>query len=383
MINKRIIALSTMLRDNGVQVSIRSTQMACQVWDILKDQEDMGQLHCALQSVYIKDHHDNAKFDKVFDSLFNIPEDKKQVDKSASHDLQNPMQDKHVLPEDIMNQTSQVEADISIERILPPDFNPEDIEYNRIHEKDLLSVDISHINTFDNRIVDLCRKLAERIANQRNRRRKRNHSNHIDMAKTIRKNLKNGGKLIQLETEKPNIHKNKHIFLSDVSGSCDWISNWFFSIIYGCQKSFNKIYSYEFDSNVIDTTDSLNSETFNETYESIMNQRIKRGMLHGQSDMSKSFRQFRDMAPLNHRSTVILLSDCRDWRGQRDEDGMLESAKVLKDIVQQSSKVLIFNPEKKIRWNTPTSCVKDYEAVGAKVYEIGNLDNLSKLIVKL
>ncbi|MCD7782182.1 MAG: VWA domain-containing protein [Methanosphaera sp.] len=383
MINKRIVALSTKLRDNGVPVSIRSTQTACDVWDIMKDQNDLKQLQSALQSVYIKDHHDNYKFIEAFESLFNIPDDKKQLDKTSSQDYRNPMEDEHILPEDIMNQTSQAEADTVIEKMLPQDFDIDEIEYNRIHEKDLLKADISHINTFDERIIDLCRKLGDRIANQRNHRKKRQHSNNIDMAKTIRKNLKNGGKLINLETEKPNIHKNKHIFLSDVSGSCDWISNWFFSIIYGCQKSFDKIYSYEFDSNVLDTTDSLNSETYNETYESIMNQRIKRGMLHGQSNMTKSFRQFRNMAPLNHRSIVILLSDCRDWRGKRDEDGVLESAKVLKEIVQKSSKVLIFNPEKKIRWNTPTSCVKDYEDAGAQVYEIENLDNLSRMIVNL
>ena len=56
---------------------------------------------------------------------------------------------------------------------------------------------------------------------------------------------------------------------------------------------------------------------------------------------------------------------------------------LLKEIVTKSSKVLIFNPEPESKWDTPTSCVRDYQNVGAKVYEIKDLDNLAKLITKL
>ena len=56
---------------------------------------------------------------------------------------------------------------------------------------------------------------------------------------------------------------------------------------------------------------------------------------------------------------------------------------MLREIVTKSNKVMIFNPEKKIRWNTPTSCVKDYENAGAEVFEIGNLDNLANMITRL
>ena len=105
-------------------------------------------------------------------------------------------------------------------------------------------------------------------------------------------------------------------------------------------------------------------------------------MIHGQSDMANSFKEFREKAKLNHRSIVIILSDCRDWNGKR-EDGKLESAMILKDIVNQSSKVLIFNPEAKIKWDSPTSCVNDYADVGAQIYEIKNLENLATLITNL
>ena len=38
-------------------------------------------------------------------------------------------------------------------------------------------------------------------------------------------------------------------------------------------------------------------------------------------------------------------------------------ATILKEISQKVHKIMILNPEKKIRWNNATSCVKDYEKI--------------------
>ena len=65
------------------------------------------------------------------------------------------------------------------------------------------------------------------------------------------------------------------------------------------------------------------------------------------------------------------------------EDGILESAVILKEIVTKSAKVLIFNPEPESKWDTPTSCVRDYQNAGAEVYEIKNLNHLARLITDL
>lgn len=382
MANERIVALSHQLRDAGVNVSIRSTKTACQVWDLFKNENDLNKMQTALKSVYIKDPYDEDKFDEVFEDLFTSKAEISNQDDATMNPYDDSHDDPAIQQEDIMGIPDSQTSDLSIESMMPPHFDPEELKENKIHEKDLLKTDISNINTFDERLLNLCRKLGEKIKNQRNIRRKHAKSNNIDMPRTIRSNLKNGGKLIKLFNCKPPLHKNKHLFLSDVSGSCDWISSWFFAILYGCQQSFNKIYSYEFDNRLLDTTNALKLESYYDSYQSIYASRMSRGMIHGKSDMANSFKEFLDTAPLNHRSIVIILTDCRDWNGKRT-DGELESAKILKKIVERSSKVLIFNPEKQIRWNTPTSCVSDYQKAGAQIYEIQNLENLTKLISEL
>ena len=85
---------------------------------------------------------------------------------------------------------------------------------------------------------------------------------------------------------------------------------------------------------------------------------------------------------LNNHTDVIILTDCRDWTGKR-ENGVLESATILHEIVQKSRKVIILNPEKKIRWKTRTSCVSDYEQAGAIIYETGTLDQFARVISAL
>lgn len=383
MVNKRIVALSNQLRDKGVAVSIRSTQTACDVWDLVKDDFNRDEMKNALQSVYVKDNYDIEKFNQSFDEVFEFVDEANPFDatiKDPELSSNNPHNDSEVVQE--VKGTGDEPAEMTIEDMLPPTFDPEALQKNRIHEKDLLKTDINNINSFDERILDLCRKLSEKIANKRTKRKRRMNSHSIDMPKTIRKNLKNGGKLIKLYQAKPKIHKSRHIFLNDISGSCDWISTWFFTILYGCQKSFDRIESYEFDNKLIETTNELNCESYYESYENIYAKRIMKGMIHGTSDMAKPFKTFLKETRLNHRTVVIILTDCRDWNGKR-ENGILESAEILKEIVQKSDRVVILNPESKKRWNTPTSCVEDYRRAGAEIFEIKNLDNLSEFITEL
>ena len=117
----------------------------------------------------------------------------------------------------------------------------------------------------------------------------------------------------------------------------------FFGILYGCYKTFVKITVYDFDNKIIDVTDSLTSEYENTYQINFAHQRL--GIRpFGQSDMTTSFKQFRDEATLNNHTDVIILTDCRDWTGKR-ENGVLESATILHEIVQKSRKVIILNPE--------------------------------------
>ena len=64
MINK-IAELSAQLREQGLPVSVRSTQAAFEIYQNLGD-DDRNLLKTAMMAVYVKDKYDIPKFNKIF-----------------------------------------------------------------------------------------------------------------------------------------------------------------------------------------------------------------------------------------------------------------------------------------------------------------------------
>ncbi|MDO5852329.1 MAG: VWA domain-containing protein [Methanobacteriaceae archaeon] len=363
---EQIVALSNLLRNKGMNVSIRSTQTAFKVTNMLSS-NSINLLQNSLESVYVKEYNDNKKFKESFQEIFNNKKNNEKIEKIEE-------------TENIENNISQ-SSPMNLAQLQKQNLIPQ-LKKKRIEDQKILTHNINDRDFFDQEIFELCHKLGVKIANQRSKRKKQSKKHDLNMSKTIRANMKHGGKLINLIKAKPPKKKNNHIFLNDVSGSCEWISSWFFAILYASQQSFNKIKAYDFDNKIVDVTSVLKADTYYESFEKVRDLRMKNRMFNGQSDMYNSFKEFYKVAPLTHRSYVILLSDCREWNGKQ-ENGELASAAMIRKISRKSKKVLILNPENQCRWYNETSCVKDYQKAGAEVYEIGNLEHLANLITKL
>lgn len=354
-----------------MNVSIRSSVTATIVWDKFKTQFDLKELKDALRSIYVKNKEDLSKYERSFNNVFIYNRDTKH--KKADY-----------TPLDIKENNSYTQY--ASENGPREDTTRETIIRRRLENKKLidnsiLSQNINSLNTVDYRVYNLCHKFSKKIANQRSYRKKEEFSSKIDIPKTIRKNLKNGGHLINLVHCKPPKHKSRHIFLCDMSGSCEWATTWFFAIMCGCYESFDKIKIYDFDHRLVDVTEILKMDFKNSFQINVAHQSM--GLRpRGHSDMAKSFSQFIKNNELNPQTDVIILTDCRDWNGQR-KNGILESATILRKIVVKSRNVYIFNPESKVRWNTPTSCVKDYQEVGAKVFETNTIEQFANTIKEI
>ena len=200
-----------------------------------------------------------------------------------------------------------------------------------------------------------------------------------DIRKTLRKNLKYGNTLIEIIKTKPRMKKNRHFFLNDVSGSCDWISNWFFLMVYAAQNSFKKAKTFEFDNKTVETTSALKEPNLLDAFIKVRDIRQKNQMIHGTSNMHSAFESFKEQADLNNKSYVLILSDCRDWAGPKSGKRPLSSDS-MEYIVDKSKKVIILNPEPRNKWNVVDSCVSYYENNGAEFFEVRNLEQLAELI---
>ena len=370
MTYEKILTLSYHLRFQGVNVSIRSTIMASNIWDEFNQEFTLHELKEALKAVYVKNKEDLIKFDRSFNYVFLYNRNTK--DNPADQEHIEVEETKKVTKIDKNKLTQDTTRETMIRRRL---------KHKEHVDKTILDDAVNSLDTIDYRVFDICNKFSKKIANQRSIRKRKDKSHTVDIPKTIRKNLKNGGYLIDLVHKKPPIHKSKHLFLCDISGSCQWATTWFFALLTGCHESFDKISVDAFDHRIVEVTHALNQEYRNSFQINVGLQSL--GLRpRGHSDMTKAFRQFLKKSDLNKHTDVIILTDCRDWTGQR-RNGVLESATVLRQIVVKSRKVIILNPEHKIRWNTPTSCVKDYQEVGAKVYQTNTLKEFAEVIKEI
>jgi hypothetical protein len=382
---KKIVELSDQLRQQGLPVSIRSTQSAVQVYDDLGE-SDRQLLKTALMAIYVKDKYDIPKFNKVFEEIFKTEFEKevaKELERSKAYRGTGPKSNKYIIKK--QNNTYQKinKEKMDNEKLKMLSGQPLLDEVKQLEkEGELLNKDLTKLNRFDPRMLEICQRLGKRIANKRSRRKIKSSSHKIDMRRTMRANLKYGGVPIELVKAKPRPHKNEHLFLNDISGSCEWISSWFFMLMFSAQTAFKRSRTFEFDNKVIETTDALKEEYLIDSFVKVKDLRVRNMMVHGTSDMYSAFKQFQEKANINNKSYIIILSDCRDWAGPKVH-GKPASVELVEEMARDAKKLIILNPEERIKWDIVDSCVSLYEEAGAQVFEVNTLNQLAHFVEQM
>ena len=384
MISK-IATLSAKLREKGLPVSIRSTQAAVQIYMDL-GAEDRNLLKTALMAVYVKDRYDIPKFMKIFDEVFTVElpkKENKELNRGTAYRGAGPKSNKYVIKKQ-SNMASKVRKEkINNEKLKMLSGQPLLDEVKQLErDGELMNQDLTKLNRFDPRMLEICQRLGKRIANKRSRRKVQTHSHKIDIRRTIRANLKYGGVPFELVKAKPRPHKNEHLFLNDISGSCEWISSWFFMLMFSAQTAFKRSRMFEFDNRVIETTDALKEEYLIDSFVKVKDLRVKNMMVHGTSDMYSAFSAFRDKANISNKSYIIILSDCRDWAGPK-VNGIPASVGLIEEMARDAKKLIILNPEDRNKWDVVDSCVSLYEEAGAQVFEVNTLNQLAHFVEQM
>ena len=382
----KIANLSAQLRAEGLPVSIRSTQSATEICMAL-GMEDRNLLKTALMAIYVKDRYDIPKFNKIFDEIFTLPTPENEIINEASKNRayrgKGPKSNKYIIKKQSTMASKIRKEKIDNEKLKMLSGQPLLEEAKKLErDGELMNKDLTKLNRFDPRMLEICQRLGKKIANKRSRRKVQTHSHKIDIRRTIRANLKYGGVPFELVKAKPRPHKNEHLFLNDISGSCEWISSWFFMLMFSAQTAFKKSRTFEFDNNVIETTDALKEEYLIDSFVKVRDLRVKNMMVHGKSDMYSAFKMFQEKANINNKSYIIILSDCRDWAGPK-VNGIPASVDLIEEMSRDAKKLIILNPEDRNKWDVVDSCVSLYREAGAQVYEVNTLNQLAQFVEQL
>ena len=171
---KKIAELSADLREQGLPVSIRSTQSAVQIYKTLGE-TDRQLLKTALMAVYVKDKYDIPKFNKVFEKIFKTEFEKevdKQLERSKSYRGRGPKSNKYIIKK--QNNTYQKinKQKMKNEQLKMLSGQPLLDEVKQLErDGELLNKDLTKLNRFDPRMLEICQRLGKRIANKRSRRK--------------------------------------------------------------------------------------------------------------------------------------------------------------------------------------------------------------------
>ena len=259
---------------------------------------------------------------------------------------------------------------------------PENLyQLNQFLTQDLTTVSSTMANVKDHLL-----EIGKILASRERRRRKLAKQGRLDFRRTMRKNLQNNGVPLELIQKHKRIEDPEIIILNDVSGSTRWVANWFFVITYTAQQVYRKIRVFEFDNTMVDVTTALKRKTIGQALEErerCWQKPLRTRRIH--SDYQDSLEDFFTLTkyrPINRRTSVLILGDCRDFEGMWKHDRPI-SSDLIRKIVLNSKQVLILNPESEPLWDAGDSVVKYYQAVGARVFHVATLKDLLTFVYEL
>ena len=154
-----------------------------------------------------------------------------------------------------------------VEDLLVRKFGPEALEEialaANIREKEFYRLNQLEVQEIRKHITKMARKLASRYA----RRYRRAKHGEIDLRRTIKNAMINGGTPVRLKYRKRVISKPELILLCDVSGSVAIFSEFMLQLVYTIQNRFSHIRSFLFVNTVDEVTEYFNNNNIEEALE--------------------------------------------------------------------------------------------------------------------
>jgi uncharacterized protein with von Willebrand factor type A (vWA) domain len=181
--------------------------------------------------------------------------------------------------------------------------------------------------------------IARRLATRESRRTKVAAKSHlIDPRRTMRRNLKYGGTIIELARKNKKIRKPRIVLICDVSRSMDSYSRFLLQFIYAFQNTLGRVESFVFSTSLTRVTDYFKHDEINDALDRIARE------VHdwsGGTRIGQSLRTFNrewSRKLVDHNTIVLILSDGLDT-GDAEVLG-----EAMEELSERACKVIWLNP---------------------------------------
>ncbi len=253
-ISSALVGFTILARSNGFKVGTRECQDVLKASElgILTKQQDF---YVVLKAIYCQSKEELVTFDYLFDQFWKPG--KMAISQKITKRGQTNILKKTESTLVLMGWGDQDEEESNEAKNVSGANTTEKLRYT----------DFAKVAQHDHKLLE---ELAYQLWKQMSFRLKKkykysNRKGSIDIRKTIRKNLNNGGSFLDLMRRFKQPKKNKLVMLLDVSGSMDKYSFFLLRFIWALKLNFKKVEVFLFSTKLIRATDYLNHHHLEET----------------------------------------------------------------------------------------------------------------------
>ena len=251
-LQRNIIDFCRLLRDREMLVTPSEVIDAIRTADAV-DISDRQEFKTALRSVLTARPEDIALHDATFDEFWRsrMPE---RVEERGEEGVasQDPEAEGEEMPQPQIAEGDEAEADEDEEGLDMPLYSPVEV----LASRDFSTFVPDEMQEIARAIMVVARKLATRES-RRYRSTQRGHA--VDLRRTMRRNIKYGGTVVELAKKKRKIRKPKIVLICDVSRSMDTYSKFLLQFIYALQNTLGRVESFVFSTRLTRVTDYFKS----------------------------------------------------------------------------------------------------------------------------
>jgi uncharacterized protein len=192
---------------------------------------------------------------------------------------------------------------------------------------------------------EIVRRMAKRLTDMNSRIRKVKNRGHLDIRKTMRRNIAYDGILFETHWKQKHKDRPKVLAVCDVSGSVASVARFLLLFLYSLNEVLPKVRSFAFSGTLGEVTDLFDRLGPEEAVPLAIEQFGGRS-----TDYGRAMEDFKDLIfdEIDNRTTVIFLGDGRS-------NGADPRVDILKEIKSRAKRVIWLNPERKSIWGSGDS----------------------------
>jgi uncharacterized protein with von Willebrand factor type A (vWA) domain len=236
------------------------------------------------------------------------------------------------------------------------------------------NVRLSQLDRRDmDRMRALVRDMAKQLAARYSRKRYEDRKGHLDIRRTMRKNMSFEGIPFHTIWKRQRIDRPTIMVLCDVSGSVAAVARFLLMFLYSLSDVLAGIRSFAYSNHLIEVSDIVARKEIDDAIDEIM-----KSVGFGSSDYGRCLMDFSEIAmrDVNRHTTVIILGDARGNRNEPRID-------LMKQIFERANRVIWLNPEPPSLSGTGDSDILRYEPFCHQVTSCGTLVQLERVVAEM